>query len=655
MVLALLQGAGRSTGPTIGLWTTAFVVVVGVFVALMIAIREPPIDSDTARRIGMYSVIPAMLFTMLSGGIGSPSVVLVALAVLAISVPHGPAMALLGSICAFVTLLGVEGLRTGRLFPAQALVTASVLIATAVIPRWLATRVLKAVATAERRVAQLEELLAHDRAASAERRGDVAAMRLEVGKGSPLQAWLRMLRDMVGADEAIVWRPDRVTGVLQPLAWSGDDPRGPTNFRTDEWIPLVAWAADNELVNFDAAGGNPSVGATAIPPRIGAVAGGALSVSHRTSLRMNREELKQWLPRHAEHVADMLALVESGDEVARQNATTLALLQAATDFQTSRSVETLGAEICHSAIDVTGAAHAVLLRWEAEARRGEVQAVSANAPVRVGLVVTDDSAVGGSCREATPLTWEDARELSRVSIVYGRAEPRREIRSLGVVPLMRSEGVVGAIVVEGDDAAPVRGEAVRALRLLAAIAAVSLETQWEYEEIEQRSRTDILTGLSNRRHFDEQLDRLLDECDRYGGPVSLVVADIDLFKNVNDTHGHGVGDAVLAHVAGLFRDGVRTVDIVARFGGEEIACLLPQTDLQGAREFAERMRRAIESRPMTKAGTTVAVTVSLGVATYGGTGGGVARAQLFAVADRAMYRSKQEGRNRVSVHDPSPV
>ena len=652
------QAAGttaRRVAPTIGLVPTALVVGICVFIALMIAIREPPIDEETARKIGMYTVIPAMLFTMLSGGIGSPSVVLVALAVLAISVPHGPAMALLGSVCAFMTLFGVEGLRRGQVDPSQALVTASVLIATAVIPRWLATRVLKAVATSERRVAQLEELLAHDRAASAERRGDVAAMRLEVGKGSPLKAWLQMLRDLVGADEAIVWRPDRLTGALKPLAWSGDDPDGPSNFRTEEWIPLVAWAAENELVNFDASGGMPALGATAIPPRIGAVAGGALSVSHRTSLRMDREDLKKWLPRHADHVADMLALVESGDEVARQNATTLALLQAATDFQTSRTVETLGAEICASAIDVTGAAHAALLRWEPDARRGEVQAVSGQSPVRVGLVITDDSAVGGSCREATPLTWEDARELSRMSIVYGRAEPRREIRSLGVVPLLRSEGVVGAIVVEGDDAQPVRGEAVRALRLLAAIAAVSLETQWEYEEIEKRSRTDILTGLSNRRHFDEQLERLLDECDRYGGPVSLVVADIDHFKHVNDTYGHDVGDAVLAHVSRLFQDGVRTVDIVARFGGEEIACLLPQTELPGAREFAERMRRAIESRPLTTGAATVGVTVSLGVATYAGTGGSVARGQLFSMADRAMYRSKQEGRNRVNVHDPSPL
>ncbi|MBI3789927.1 MAG: GGDEF domain-containing protein, partial [Gemmatimonadetes bacterium] len=122
------------------------------------------------------------------------------------------------------------------------------------------------------------------------------------------------------------------------------------------------------------------------------------------------------------------------------------------------------------------------------------------------------------------------------------------------------------------------------------------------------------------------------------------------FKNVNDTYGHDAGDAVLQHVARLFRDGVRTVDIVTRYGGEEIACLLPQTDLQGAREFAERMRKTIESRPVQAKANAIPVTCSFGVATYGGQPP-LPRAQLFSLADKALYRSKQSGRNRVSVYD----
>ena len=652
---ALLQGAVPTSLILRGVWPMLMITGFAVFIAALLAIREPPLDADVARRIGMTGMIPAMVITVFTGGLQSPGVVLVALCALAISVPHGPGMALVGSLAAMTTLLGMEALLTKRIVWAPSFLAMTVLVSTAVIPRWLAGRMRRQVEAAERRALQVEELVQQGRVGppATERPEIVGSPRMQDPAGSPVITYLRMLRDTVGADDAVVWRPFAdEPGVLVAWAWSGDDANGPVSFRKEEWLPLVAWAAENGNVNFDGSGGMPSLATIAIPPRIGALAGGALSVSHRSGLRQDRDELKRWLPRHADHLADMLALVESGDEVARQNATTLALLQAATDFQKSRSIETLGAEICQSALDVTGAAHAALVRWNADSRKGEVQATSPNAPVRVGLVVTDDSAVGGSCREATPLTWEDARELSRLAVVYGRAEPRRSVSSLGVVPLVRPEGVVGAIVVEGDDINRVRGESVRALRLLGAIAAVSLESQFEYEEIERRARTDVLTGLSNRRYFEEQIERLLDECDRYGGPVSLVVADLDHFKKVNDTYGHDVGDSVLQYVAKAFKDGVRTVDIVTRYGGEEIACLLPQTDLAGAKEFAERMRKSIESRPMQAKSHAIPVTCSLGVATYGGAVP-IPRAELFSLADKALYRSKQQGRNRVNAHDAS--
>jgi diguanylate cyclase (GGDEF)-like protein len=654
-LLPLLQGAVPQSLKLHGVWPMLGLTSFAVFIAAMLAIREPPLDADIARRIGMWGMIPAMVITVLTGGLQSPGVVLVALCALAISVPHGPGMALVGSLAAMTTLLGMEALLTKRIVWAPSFLAASVLVSTAVIPRWLAGRMRRMVDAAERRAQAVEELAQQGRAGppAPDRPEPTGAYRTGDPVGTPVINYLRMMRDNTGADEAVIWRPRHdEPGTLVPWAWSGDGADGPDSFRTEEWLPLVAWAVEQGRPNFDGSGGMPNLAAAPIPPRIGAIGGGAVSLSHRSGMRVDRDELKRWLPRHADHLADMMALVESGDEVARQNATTLALLQAATDFQKSRSIETLGAEICQSALDVTGAAHAALVRWDADTRKGEVQATSPNAPVRMGLVVTEDSAVGGSCREATPLTWEDARELSRVSVVYGRAEPRRSVASLGVVPLVRPEGVVGAIVVEGDDVNRVRGESVRALRLLGAIAAVSLESQFEYEEIERRARTDALTGLANRRHFEEQIERLLDECDRYGGPVSLVVADLDHFKQVNDSYGHDVGDVVLQHVAGLFKDGVRTVDIVTRYGGEEIACILPQTDLQGAREFAERMRRTIEGRSVVARSHTITVTCSLGVATYGGEHK-VPRDQLFSSADRALYRSKQAGRNRVSAHDAS--
>jgi diguanylate cyclase (GGDEF)-like protein len=187
---------------------------------------------------------------------------------------------------------------------------------------------------------------------------------------------------------------------------------------------------------------------------------------------------------------------------------------------------------------------------------------------------------------------------------------------------------------------------------LAAVAAVSLETVWEIEEVTRRARTDQLTGLANRRHFDEQLGRMLGEADRYGHPVSLIMADIDHFKKVNDTFGHDAGDLVLKRVAATLQEGVRTVDVCARFGGEEIALLLPQTDLAGATDVAERLRAAIERRVTNYKGSEIRVTASFGVSTYGETVR--SRDAFFLSADRSLYQAKAEGRNRVKSAAATP-
>jgi diguanylate cyclase (GGDEF)-like protein len=132
-----------------------------------------------------------------------------------------------------------------------------------------------------------------------------------------------------------------------------------------------------------------------------------------------------------------------------------------------------------------------------------------------------------------------------------------------------------------------------------------------------------------------------------------VVADIDFFKNVNDTYGHDGGDAVLQSVAQAFQEGVRNVDTCARYGGEEIAVLLPQTGMDGARDFAERLRKALESRVVSHSGRDISVTASFGVATYPESV--ASHDGLFPSADRALYQAKAEGRNRVRCAIPGAV
>jgi diguanylate cyclase (GGDEF)-like protein len=359
----------------------------------------------------------------------------------------------------------------------------------------------------------------------------------------------------------------------------------------------------------------------------------------------SREALKQWLPRYAAHAALLGQLLRERRELALHTRHTAALLQASQDFQANRSVESLGQAICGAALGVTTASRAALVRWNADAGRGEVQSVSPGHPVAVGTHVEDPSVVAAACRGRLLQVWEDARSLGTATRIFGEQDRPRPIVSMGVVPLKRGEEAIGAIVLEGDAPGDVSLRDARHVRLLAAMAATSLEVVWEMEEVARRAHTDQLTGLANRRSFDEHFRRMTAEVDRFGGQASLIPADIDFFKRVNDTFGHEAGDAVLRAVAATIRERARAVDLCARFGGEEIALLLPQTPLTGAFEVAERLRRAIAEKPVRHGGREIPVTASFGVAAY--PDGAHSREGLFVAADRALYRAKSDGRNCV--------
>jgi len=217
-----------------------------------------------------------------------------------------------------------------------------------------------------------------------------------------------------------------------------------------------------------------------------------------------------------------------------------------------------------------------------------------------------------------------------------------------VLPLARADiGVIGAIVIESDVHDTLTRREVENVSLLGVIAARSLETAWEIEEEWRRARTDQLTGLYNRRHFDEQLARIVADSLAHGSPASLIVADVDHFKRVNDTYGHEAGDAVLKSVARVFLDCLRAEDVCARYGGEEIAILLPETSVERAQEVAERVRKAIAGKPVRHGDRTITVTASFGVAGYPEST--ALRDALFPAADRALYEAKGAGRNQVRI------
>jgi diguanylate cyclase (GGDEF)-like protein len=159
---------------------------------------------------------------------------------------------------------------------------------------------------------------------------------------------------------------------------------------------------------------------------------------------------------------------------------------------------------------------------------------------------------------------------------------------------------------------------------------------------EHLARTDELTKLYNFRAFHEYADRHLDLVKRNKNPLSLLMIDIDDFKSVNDQYGHAAGDFALIHVAALLRNNVRSSDICCRIGGEEFAVILPDTNSQGALDLSENIRRKFEDSPLNLDGSTIQLTVSIGVSDKIGSVD-----ELVRDADFALYKAKRNGRNRV--------
>ena len=252
--------------------------------------------------------------------------------------------------------------------------------------------------------------------------------------------------------------------------------------------------------------------------------------------------------------------------------------------------------------------------------------------------------------EEQPVTVGRSQEadlhIPHKSVSRQHCEIRREgdayrLRDLGATNRTRVNDlpVTETLLADGDHIT--LGETI-----LKFISHASVEARY-HEEVYQLATHDALTELYNRRHFVELVDKEIARALRHGRPLVMCIIDVDLFKPVNDQYGHIAGDGVLRQMAALVRDFVRGEDIAARIGGEEFAVLLPESDLEAARAFAERLREAVAATPFELGGESRHLTISIGIA-------GLAdsrreRSALMQAADAALYRAKDEGRNRVCV------
>jgi diguanylate cyclase (GGDEF)-like protein len=215
------------------------------------------------------------------------------------------------------------------------------------------------------------------------------------------------------------------------------------------------------------------------------------------------------------------------------------------------------------------------------------------------------------------------------------------------LPITAGRETFGTLTVVGDAFSP---EQLMTASSLASHAAIALENARLHRIVERQALVDGLTGLANRRQCEEALISEISRADRLRTPFTLVLADLDDFKAINDDHGHATGDDVLREFASVLRATVRDSDVAGRWGGEEFLLLLPGADAVGGAHLADRVRASLSERSfLGRGGTVFSVTCSFGVAQL--TPGADER-ELFAAADRALYRAKREGKNRVELDAP---
>jgi len=232
-------------------------------------------------------------------------------------------------------------------------------------------------------------------------------------------------------------------------------------------------------------------------------------------------------------------------------------------------------------------------------------------------------------------TWESHLKQGICSVVY--------------LPLNVADRTIGSLILASRKPNAYSGRQIKLLEKVALQIAAPIENVQLYARVEQKSRIDELTGLFNRRHFEERLKEEVSRHSRYGDVFSIFMLDLDNFKAYNDAYGHPAGDILLNHVGGIVKNSVRDADQAFRYGGDEVVVILPQTARDDAYVVAERVREQIAGEMEKKA---ITVTCSIGLASY--PTDGVIAGELVDVADSALYYAKRTGGNRVYLSSKIP-
>jgi diguanylate cyclase (GGDEF)-like protein len=272
------------------------------------------------------------------------------------------------------------------------------------------------------------------------------------------------------------------------------------------------------------------------------------------------------------------------------------------------------------------------------------------------LVIDKDrqSILGAACIALLRANGDADASLLSSFVPWQAAALRFDFHEVGALPLQLGHKRDGGIIVLYSDL-PGYFSAVGlgAFRAFARCCEAALSQSRVREELQRRTTVDTLTGLQNRAAMREAMSRAHSQARRYERSFSLVMLDLDNLKTVNDVHGHEVGDRLLQAVAAAAKAALRESDAIARWGGDEFLCLLPETDPEAARQVAERLRQDVAALEVEAGQVSIAGSASVGVASF--PKDGATLHELLKVADRALYQAKANGRNGVAAAGDLPL
>ena len=374
-----------------------------------------------------------------------------------------------------------------------------------------------------------------------------------------------------------------------------------------------------------------------------------LSTVHSDQINQERElTIAQEELRYKDILEEKNKEIESiNKNLAEHNHELSSLLQINQEMSTILDLNTLFDKVLNSLKDLIDCQVVILLMYNPGEEVLEIShAIGIDKEVMIDVTFKLNEGISGETARTRVTNYVPDLKLDKRYLSYKKS--LTVFGSMISIPLVTHNNMCGVLNLHKDKINSFDDNEITLSKTVATQAAIAIENAQLYKQATELSIKDALTGLSNRRHFQDMLSRESVLTQRYATSLSLIMIDIDHFKKYNDTHGHLQGDIVLKKVATCLLHNTRGIDMICRFGGEEFVVLLPKTTSDGAKIAAEKLRSVIENEIFTgekESQPNGTLTLSLGIASYPNDSSDMQN--LLELADRALYKAKEQGRNQV--------